>query len=177
MKRFNVSNTPLDGVKCIERIPANDNRGNFARIFCEIDFHENGWREPVRQINITNTMKKGTVRGMHYQSDPKMEAKIVTCLKGEIFDVVVDVRENSSTYLKWHSEILTGENNKSLLIPKGYAHGFQALSNDVEVLYFHSEFYSPECEAGINPTDPKVGIAWPLPISHISKRDISFNLR
>jgi hypothetical protein len=89
MKRFNVSNTPLDGVKCIERIPANDNRGNFARIFCEIDFHENGWREPVRQINITNTMKKGTVRGMHYQSDPKMEAKIVTCLKGEIFDVVV----------------------------------------------------------------------------------------
>ena len=130
-----------------------------------------GWRKPIAQINHTFTQRQGTVRGMHFQRAPHAEMKLVNCIRGTVFDVAVDLRASSETFLRWHAEELTPDNGRSLLIPEGFAHGFQALSDDCELVYLHSAAYAPGAEAGVNPLDPRLGVCWPLPITEMSTRD------
>lgn len=171
--RFDLINTPLAGVAVIRRKPRQDDRGFFERLFCEEEFREASVRKRVVQINRSVTYRSGTVRGMHFQYPPCSEIKIVSCLRGEIFDVAVDIRSQSPTFLRWHGEVLSAENGRSLLIPEGFAHGFQTLTNDCELLYLHTALYAPKAEGALNPRDPRVGIIWPQAITDMSTRDRS----
>lgn len=171
MNRFAIFEVPLTGLKLIERQRLGDSRGFLSRLFCAEELAAAGWHQPIAQINHTYTAQRGTVRGIHYQSPPHAEMKLVSCIRGEVWDVAVDLRAGSSTFLHWHAEILSAENNRALLIPEGFAHGFQALTDDVEMLYCHSVAHSPEAEAGLNAKDPRLSITWPLAISEISLRD------
>lgn len=171
MNRFAFSDLPLKGLKRVERKRLGDNRGFLSRLFCAEELGQAGWEKPISQINQTYTAKKGTVRGMHFQLPPHAEMKLVSCIRGEVWDVAVDLREGSPTFLQWHAERLSVDNTTALLIPEGFAHGFQTLSDDVELLYCHSAAYFPECEAGLNAGDPILKIHWPLPITEISLRD------
>ena len=172
LSRFIVNDLPFNGLKLIKRSRINDARGFLVRMFCDEDLENQiGWSSQIRQINHTKTTEIGTVRGMHYQLPPYAETKIVTCIKGEIIDIAIDLRADSSTFLKYHSEILSDQNDLSLIIPEGFAHGFQALSDDVELIYFHTERYNRDFEAAINPLDPAIMIDWPKEITNISQRD------
>lgn len=173
MSRFDFVPTPFDGLMIVQRKVIEDLRGFFSRFYCAEEFLEVGVAKPIAQINHTVTRKKGAVRGMHFQQFPYVETKLVSCLKGEIFDVAVDLRPDSSTFLQWHGEILSADNRKSLLIPEGYAHGFQALTEDCELIYLHTAAYHPEAEGALNVADPKLNITWLLPISDLSERDRS----
>jgi dTDP-4-dehydrorhamnose 3,5-epimerase len=146
--------------------PFTDERGFFVRVF---DHEELGIE--ITQINHSMTKVKGSIRGMHFQRAPFAEVKIVKCLKGSIFDVAVDLRKDSPTYLKWHGEVLSAENLKMLVVPQGFAHGFQSLEDDVEITYFCSAPYNPESEGAVRYSDPKIGIEWPLPVSVVSAKD------
>lgn len=171
MSRFTVIDTPLDGLKRIQRHPLGDARGFLSRLFCAEELAAAGWHKPIAQINHTFTAARGTVRGLHYQLPPHAEMKLVSCLRGTVWDVAVDLRAGSPTYLQWHAEILSADNHVALLIPEGFAHGFQTHSDDVEMLYCHSSFYAPAAEAGLNPQDPRIAVAWPLPVHGLSPRD------
>ena len=171
MSHFNFILTPLAGLMLVQRKVIEDQRGFLSRFYCAEDFREAGINKPIVQINHTVTRKKGAVRGLHFQYPPYAEIKLVSCLRGEIFDVAVDFRHDSPTFLQWHGEILSAENRKSLLIPEGYAHGFQALTGDCEIIYLHTEAYHPEAEGTLNVTDPTLNIIWPLPIDDLSERD------
>lgn len=171
MSRFTITDLPLAGLKRVERQSLGDNRGFLARLFCAEELASAGWKKPIAQINHTHTAKQGTVRGMHFQHPPHAEMKLVSCIRGEVWDVAVDLRVGSPTFLRWHTERLSVENGCALLIPEGFAHGFQALTDDVELLYCHSEAYAAHAEGGLNPTDPRLGIAWPLAIAELSPRD------
>jgi dTDP-4-dehydrorhamnose 3,5-epimerase len=171
MKRFSIDDLSFGGVKIVERKRIGDRRGFLARLFCADELAAAGWTDPVAQVNHAYTAQRGTVRGMHFQRPPHAEMKLVTCLRGEVWDVALDVRLRSPTYLHWRAEVLTAENGRALLIPPGFAHGFQALSDDVELLYCHSKAYNADAEAGANPRDARLAIAWPLPIGEISDRD------
>lgn len=171
MSRFRVDQLPLRGLARVERQRLGDSRGFLARLFCAEELAAAGWRRPVAQINHTYTARRGTVRGMHFQYPPHAEMKLVNCLRGEIFDVAVDLRRHSPTFLQWHGEILSAENGYGLLIPEGFAHGFQTLCDDVELLYLHSNAHVPDAEGGLNAEDGAIGIRWPLEISEMSARD------
>ena len=171
MSRFKTTNLPLAGLKRVERQRLGDKRGFLARLFCAEDMESAGWIKPIAQINQTYTARQGTVRGMHFQHPPRTEMKLVSCTRGEVWDVAVDLRLGSPTFLCWHAEQLSAENGCALLIPEGFAHGFQALTDDVELLYCHSEAYAAYAEGGLNPTDPRLGITWPLAIAELSVRD------
>lgn len=171
MARFDCIDTQLLGLKVVQRKPIEDARGFLSRFFCAEEFNEFGFTKPINQINHTLTRHKGAVRGMHYQKPPYAEIKLVSCLKGEVFDVAVDLRKNSPTFLHWHGELLSENNQRSLLIPEGFAHGFQTLTEACELIYLHSAPYVKEAEAALNVTDPKLGIAWPLRFTEISERD------
>jgi dTDP-4-dehydrorhamnose 3,5-epimerase len=132
-----------------------------------------GISKPIFQINHTLTRKQGAVRGLHFQHPPHAETKLVSCLKGEIWDVAVDIRSGSPTFLQWHGEILSEANRKSMLIPEGYAHGFQALTEECELIYLHTAAYHPEAEGALNVADPRISISWTLPIDDLSERDRS----
>ena len=170
-KRFHFYSTSLEGLFIVERIPIKDQRGFFCRFFCAKEFKEAGFERPIVQINHSLTIKRGAVRGLHFQYPPHAEAKIVSCIRGEVFDVAVDIRKDSPTFLSWHGEFLSPKNQKSLLIPEGFAHGFQTLTNNCELIYLHSASYNPHAEGGLNINDPRLGIAWPLEITEISERD------
>jgi dTDP-4-dehydrorhamnose 3,5-epimerase len=176
MKRFIISETPLNNLKIVERIPILDERGSLVRMFCSEELNNLGWNKPVRQINHTVSKKRGTVRGLHFQLQPYTEMKLVSCLRGEIWDIAVDLRKNSPTFLRWHAEVLSAKNCKALLIPEGFAHGFQALTDDCELLYLHSEPYVPHSESGIRYDDPALKIKLPIEISEFSEKDKSYNL-
>jgi dTDP-4-dehydrorhamnose 3,5-epimerase len=169
--RFTFHATPLSGLVVIECKPIEDGRGYFCRYYCVDEFREAGLRKPIVQINHTLTRKKGSIRGLHFQHPPHAETKIVSCLKGEIFDVAVDLRKGSPTFLRWHAEILSAADRKSLLIPEGFAHGFQTLAGEGELIYLHTASYAPEAEGGLNVLDPRLAIDWPLGIAEISERD------
>jgi len=169
--RFDLVDTLITDIKIVQRKPISDDRGFLSRLYCQDDFKLMGFNKPISQINQTLTKKKGAVRGLHYQLAPFAEAKLVTCIKGEIFDVAVDLRRDSPTYLSWHAEVLSENNHKSFLIPEGFAHGFQTLSDDCELIYLHTAPYSKEHERGLNYADKKLDINWPLEISEISDRD------
>lgn len=168
--------TPLAGAYVIELEPLLDERGLFARAFCEREFAAIGFHKHIVQINHSVTMGKGAIRGMHYQLPPVCETKIVRCVHGEIFDVMVDLRAGSPTFLKWHGVELSKENMRIVFIPEGFIHGFQTLSNNAELIYHHSEFYSPEHEHGFRFDDPALAIKWPLPAGAISAKDQSYRL-
>lgn len=169
--RFEITDIPLAGLKVIQRKPIEDARGFLCRIFCAEKFHHAGFHKPIVQINHTRTYKTGAVRGLHFQYPPFAEAKIVNCIKGEIYDVAVDIRYGSATFLHWHAELLSSDNLKSLFIPEGFAHGYQTLTDDCELLYLHSEKFSPDAIGALNVLDPRLAIPWPLEITEISDRD------
>jgi dTDP-4-dehydrorhamnose 3,5-epimerase len=171
MSFFSAHETAISGLLQIDRIPRVDSRGFFSRLFCSDIFSEFGWENGIEQINHTFTSQKGCVRGLHYQAIPHAEDKFVSCLQGEVFDVAVDLRQNSDTFLQWFGLTLSGENNKSILIPKGFAHGFQTLTDNCLMLYLHSSAYAANSERGIRPDDPCLGIEWPLSFAAISDRD------
>lgn len=169
--RFRVSPTGIPGVTVVTRLPIGDARGWLERMYCADEMQPLLGSAPIRQVNRTMTSARGTVRGLHYQRAPHAEAKLVSCLRGRIFDVAVDLRRGSPTFLRWHGEELSGDNAKSMLIPPGCAHGFQALEPGCELLYFHTASYSPAHEGGINAADGMIGVAWPLEIGERSARD------
>lgn len=171
MNQFEIKDTPLAGVKHIVRNHLGDNRGWLERMFCTGSLSEAGWSKPISQINRTFTKQRGTVRGMHYQYPPHAECKFVSCLNGTVLDVAVDLRKDSPTFLQSYGVELSASNNESLLIPEGVAHGFQTLSDDVMMLYFHSADYTPEYEDSVHPQDPALKISWPLEIKILSDRD------
>lgn len=174
--RFEISETSLAGVYVFERKPLVDERGWLERMYASEDLAEVLGSRSIEHVNRTFTRAKATVRGMHYQVPPSAEAKIVSCLRGAVFDVAVDIRRDSPTFVQWHAETLDAENRRSLFIPEGFAHGFQALSEDCELLYFHTAPYDPEAERGIHPQEPMLAIAWPLAVEHLSERDHSHPL-
>lgn len=171
-----IIDTPLPGVALVETAPVSDTRGTFFRAFCARELAPViGYRKIV-QINHSRTQAKGAVRGMHYQKPPHAEMKLVRCLKGAVWDVAVDLRRESSTFLKWHAVTLTPNNAHMFVIPEGCAHGFQVLEEDSELLYLHTEFYMKEVEGGALYNDPALGIMWPLPVTDLSQRDRSHPL-
>lgn len=171
MPRFDFIPTPLADLKVVQRKAIEDHRGFLSRFYCAEEFVGAGLDKPIAQINHTFTRKKGAVRGLHFQYTPHAETKLVSCLQGEIWDVAVDLRRGSPTFLHWYGEILSAANRKSLFIPEGYAHGFQTLTEDCELIYLHSATYHSESEGALNVTDPRLNIAWPLPICDLSERD------
>lgn len=173
MSRLDFISTPLAGLMLVQRKTVEDHRGFLSRFYCVEEFGEAGINKPIAQINHTYTRIKGSVRGLHFQHPPHAESKLVSCLRGAIFDVAVDLRRDSPTFLKWHGELLSAGNRRSLLIPEGYAHGFQTLAEDCELIYLHTAAYHPEAEGALNAADPKLNIRWPLPIGDISERDRS----
>lgn len=171
MSRFAITDTPLAGLKLIERQPIGDSRGYLSRLFCREELFAAGWTTAIEQINLTYTACKGVIRGMHFQHPPHTETKLVICLRGAVWDVAVDIRCGSPSFLQWNALQLSADNRRALLIPEGFAHGFQAQTDNVELLYCHSKAYAPHTEAGLNPFDARLGISWPLPVTEVSKRD------
>jgi dTDP-4-dehydrorhamnose 3,5-epimerase len=163
--------SPLKDCYEIQLEPRGDSRGWFARFYCKSEFeaikHQNEWV----QMNHSFTKVKGTIRGMHYQVQPFSEIKLVRCIAGTVFDVVVDLRKDSLSFLKWFGFELSAGKKNMVYIPKGFAHGFQTLTDDCELTYLHTEYYMPKAEAGIRFDDPAVGIQWPIPVSDLSDRD------
>lgn len=176
MNRFKVEDLSLVGLKLITRDRRSDSRGFLSRIFCSEELTSGGWTKNIAQINQSFTRSRGTVRGMHYQTSPYTEMKLVSCIRGEIWDVAVDLRRKSPTFMQWHAEKLSEENGRALLIPEGFAHGFQTLVDDCELLYLHSEVYVPRAEAGLRYNDTWLSIKWPEPVTKVSERDLSHPL-
>jgi dTDP-4-dehydrorhamnose 3,5-epimerase len=171
MSRFAVETTPLAGLVSVQRQPLADSRGFLARMFCAQDLAPAGWTWPIAQINHTHTLQRGTVRGLHFQHPPAAEAKLVSCLRGAVWDVAVDLRAGSPTFLQWFGRELSAANHQALLIPPGFAHGFQTLADDCEMFYLHSAPYAPAAEGGLDALDPRLAITWPLPVAERSPRD------
>lgn len=166
--------TPLAGAFVIEIEKLEDERGFFARSWCQREFRTRGLNPRLVQCNISFNAKKGTLRGMHFQIAPHQEAKLVRCTAGAIYDVIVDLRSDSPTFLQWFAFELTAANHRMLYVPEGLAHGFQTLVDHAEVLYQMSEFYHPECSRGVQWDDPAFGIRWLLPNPILSNRDQSY---
>jgi dTDP-4-dehydrorhamnose 3,5-epimerase len=172
-QRLLISTTPLRGLARVDRQLHDDARGSFCRLFCADELGAAASATPfvVAQINHSVTARAGTVRGLHFQRPPHAEQKLVSCLRGAVFDVAVDLRRGSPTFLKWHGERLSGANRRGLWIPEGFAHGFQALEDDTELLYLHSRAHAPDAEDGVDPRDPALAIDWPLSFAAFSERD------
>ena len=173
MNRLVLHSTPIDGLHVLERDPIGDSRGFLERMFCQDSLRQFLKGKTVRQINRTLTRQRGTVRGLHFQNPPYAETKIVTCLKGKVWDVAIDLRRGSLTFLEHHAVLLAEDNNRSFLIPEGFAHGFQTLTSDCELLYFHTADYNVEFESAFNAIDPLLSIPWPEPIIERSDRDVN----
>lgn len=174
--RIDILATPLRGLQVLQRKPIGDERGFLERLFCTEELQAVLSGKNIAQVNRTHTAIRGTVRGLHYQLPPHAETKFITCLQGQVFDVAVDLRENSPTLLQWHAEILSADSHRTLVIPEGFAHGFQTMTDDCEMLYLHTAPYRLEAEAGLNVRDPRIGISWPLPVEGLSPRDAGHGL-
>ncbi len=174
--KFKFLKTKLSGVYIIEPQPKRDYRGLFIRVFCREEFRQINHAGEFVQINHSITREKGTVRGVHYQLPPIAEIKLIRCIKGRVFDAIVDIRKGSPTFLHWVGAELSAENMEMVYIPKGCAHGFQTLEDDCELIYHHTEFYTPQYETGIRYNDALVNISWPLEVRNLSERDKSYPL-
>jgi len=174
MNRLEIKTTYIHDLYIIGSNPIYDDRGYFERLFCEEELRPI-LKKPIKQINHSLTKNKGSIRGMHYQIPPAAETKIIKCIKGSIYDVAVDLRKDSPTFLKWHGEIISEGNSKMFLIPEGFAHGFQTLDDNIEVIYFTTEYYSAELERGILYDDPFISIGWPLKLAEISEKDKNYH--
>lgn len=170
-QRFDLLSTPLPDLRLIQRKVLGDGRGYLQRLFCADECATFGWLSPVAQINHTFTARQGSLRGLHLQLPPHAEMKLISCLRGEVWDVAVDLRAGSPTFLHWHAELLSAENQRSFLIPPGFAHGFQTMSDEVEMLYCHSQAYAPDSELGFNAFDSRIAISWPLAVTDMSDKD------
>lgn len=168
--------TKLAGVYTIDLEPIEDERGFFATAWTAEELRSRGLSPEIAQCNISFNRERGTIRGLHYQTAPHEEAKLVSCTRGAMFDVAVDLRPDSATRFKWISVELSAENRRMLYVPQGFAHGYQTLTNDTEIHYQVSEYYHPECAAGVRWDDPAIGIRWPLAVTSISARDLNFAL-
>ena len=165
--------TNLKGSYIVDLEVKGDARGWFARTFCKNEFLTIGHEKEWVQMNHSFTAQKGTVRGMHFQNPPSCEIKMVRCIAGAVFDVIVDIRKASPTFLQWFGVELSAENKKMIYIPEGFAHGFQTLSSDSELIYHHTAFYEPQAESGLNALDTAINIEWPIEIELLSERDKS----
>lgn len=163
--------TPIDGCFTIDLEFREDQRGCFARVFCVDEFGAAGLLTEWAQMNMSRSLQRGTVRGLHFQRAPNKEVKVVRCTKGTVFDVAVDLREGSATFGKWFGIELNDASGQMLYVPEGCAHGFQALTDGAEVAYMCSARYSPSDEGGVFAGDPKIAVAWPLPLQNLSPRD------
>jgi dTDP-4-dehydrorhamnose 3,5-epimerase len=161
----------LGGSYLVDVLASADERGWFARTFCKDEFNKIGFNGDWVQLNHSFTNEKNTIRGLHYQLPPFAEIKLVKCIAGIVFDVIVDIRKNSPTFLKWFGTELSAENKKMIYIPEGFAHGFQSLTDNCELIYHHSQFYKQGFEEGIKYDDPMIDIQWPNAVTNISKRD------
>ncbi|MBG9388879.1 dTDP-4-dehydrorhamnose 3,5-epimerase family protein [Caenimonas aquaedulcis] len=168
-----IESTPIADVVVVRTERRGDGRGAFSRFFCEEELADLLGGRRIVQINHSVTRAPGTVRGMHFQHAPHAETKFVRCLRGRAWDVALDLRAGSPTFLKWRAHELDAEQADMLVIPPGCAHGFQALEPDTELLYLHTAAYAPQAEDGVDAADPHLAIAWPLPLAHRSPRDIA----
>ncbi|MDR2829542.1 MAG: dTDP-4-dehydrorhamnose 3,5-epimerase [Methanobrevibacter sp.] len=168
-----VEDTEIDKVKVINSEPFIDERGYFNRIFSQEELKSIEEDMIIEQMNYSMTRFKGTVRGLHFQYPPHAEIKIVRCSKGSIFDVAVDLRRTSPTFLRWHGEILSAENMKALVVPEGFGHGFQSLEDNIEMIYLHTKSYNPDFEGSLRYDDLKIAIEWPIDVSFVSQKDLS----
>lgn len=166
--------TSLTGAWVIELEPVSDHRGFFTRTFCTTEYAQHGLETSFPQHSLSGSLKRGTLRGMHFQRPPHGEVKVVTCLRGEVWDVIVDLRPGSPTFCRWEGFRLTAENRRRIYIPAGFAHGFQTLSDEAEVSYLISTPYRPESASGVRYDDPAFDITWPLPIAAISEKDLGW---
>ncbi len=166
-----VNALPLEGAAEILPEPHPDHRGWFARWFCQKELEGLNGGRPIQQVNSSFTLEAGTVRGLHHQRPPYMEDRMVRCIRGRVYDVIVDLRAGSPTLLQWHATVLDAERANMLYIPRGFTHGFQALEDDSQTLYLHTEFHTPEATAGFRFDSPSLSIDWPLPVSNLSERD------
>lgn len=166
--------SPLQGAYIIDLDKHQDDRGFFARAFCQHEFAEHDLAQDMVQTNVSYSGQRGTLRGMHYQEAPHREAKLVRCTQGSLYDVIVDLRPDSDTYTDWMGVELTADNHRMLYVPEGFAHGFITLADDTEVMYQVSEFYAPGAENGLRYDDPAIGIEWPIPATVISQKDQSW---
>lgn len=164
----------LAGAFVVHRDVSKDERGSFSRLFCQDAFNAVGIADAVVQANLSSNARRGTLRGMHFQKAPQPETKLVTCLKGSILDVIVDLRVDSPTHKKWEAIALDAARGTSLFVPGGFAHGFQTLEDDTTLLYFMGESYQPELAGGVRYNDPAFSIEWPLPVTVVSERDQAF---
>jgi dTDP-4-dehydrorhamnose 3,5-epimerase len=167
--------TEISGAYIIDAETFSDDRGWFMRTYCKKEFEEIGHTENWVQINHSFTTAIGSIRGMHFQHPPHAEIKTVRCIAGKVYDVIVDLRQGSPTFLKWVGVELSSENKKTIYIPKGCAHGFQVLSLNSELIYCHSDFYNKDSEGAILYNDPAIGIIWPLPVTNVSNKDKGYN--
>jgi dTDP-4-dehydrorhamnose 3,5-epimerase len=168
--------TGLEGSYVIDPAPYRDERGWFARFYCKTEFAAIGHTKEWVQMNHSFTRDKGALRGLHYQQPPFREIKLVRCIAGSVYDVMIDLRNGSASFLQSFSIELSAENKKMLYIPEGFAHGFQVLSEDTELIYLHSEYYSSGAESGLRYDDPRLGIVWPMPVTVLSERDAAHPL-
>ncbi len=175
-ERMKFIETPLAGAYSIEIEQSLDERGLFARTFCQKEFAKIGFNKQIVQINHSVTRQKGTIRGMHYQLPPACEIKIIKCIAGKVFDVMVDIRTDSPTFKQWYGVELSKDNMRMVYIPEGFAHGFQTLTDRAELIYHHTAFYNPIYERGLRFDEPCLAIDWPLSVSIISPRDMKYPL-
>lgn len=166
--------TPLPGAFVLGSESREDSRGSFARTFCRREFEEHGLDPQVAQCNLSFNRRRGTLRGMHYQAAPREEVKLVRCVRGAIYDVIIDLRPDSPTYTRHFGVVLSAEERNALYIPRGFAHGFQSMEDETEVMYQMSEFYSPEHARGVRWNDPVFGIEWPIADPIILERDATY---
>ena len=171
-----IQPTPLPGLVVVDTEPVGDARGRFERLFCDEAYRELGRDLRFVQVNLSTTLDRGAVRGMHFQRPPAAEAKLIRCVRGEVFDVAVDLRIDSPTFLHWHATVLRADEPREVFIPEGFAHGFQALADDVQLLYFHTARWTQGCEGGVRHDDPRLAIDWPLAPVMVSERDRSHPL-
>lgn len=172
----NITDTPLTNLKVVRSSPHRDDRGVFTRLFCARELHSLLGDRRIAQINHSKISKVGSVRGMHFQRPPHAEMKMIRCLSGRVWDVAVDIRAGSPTFLHWHAVELAADDAQMIVIPEGFAHGFQALEPDSELLYLHTQFYNPSSEGGLRHDDPKLAITWPLAPRELSPRDLAHPL-
>lgn len=163
--------TYIDGIFVSETKPFNDHRGTFVRYYCENDLSAAIGERRIVQVSLSRTHVVGAIRGLHFQRQPHSEMKLIRCLKGKVWDVAIDLRAGSSTFMQWHAEELSPENARMMVIPEGCGHGFQVIEEDSELLYLHTAHYAPEFEDGVLFSDPRLNISWPLPVTDLSERD------
>lgn len=171
---LSIIETDISGLKLLQHAIFRDDRGQFSRVFCRDSLSSSSIDPTAAQINFTFTKKRGCLRGLHYQVSPHSERKIIACVRGAIFDVVVDLRHGSKSFLQWRGFELAGDSGRSLIVPAGFAHGFIALTDEVEMLYIHDHPFVADAQRGIRYNDPAISIAWPIPIAQLSQKDADY---